>query len=540
VTATRAPWKAAVIALAVVGLSLVPYIVGGIVQTEDQIFGGFVFDLVDSNSYLAVMQQGMRGELRFISLYTPEPQQGVWMYTFYTVLGHLMRWTGLPLLVVYHGARALCGLLLLLIVYRFACFCLPRRAVCGTALWLVALSSGLGWLSEMIGPTGPGGISPLDFWFLEAYTFFSILTFPHFTLAWAALLVAFWTALAYDGNPRPGYLLAGGAAAFIATFVHPTLVLNVGGILAVYGLVVWASDRRFPRRWAVGGLPIAFGSCVAGIYFLLVFRADPVLSSWSQAIMLSPPPRYFLSGYGFLIPLALAGIVESGRRRDRRGWFLISWVAVAFSLAYVPFNLQRRLLEGVHIPISLLAAVGLHRCVLPAVARSRPARALARRGYPRRRAVWLVCNLLIVLTWLSNLYLVSSASITVWARVPKYFHSADQMATFDWMDHNLAWDETVLASYETGNLVPAWTGCRVFLGHWAESPDWLEREAQVQTFFDAATTDAWRMAFLRQYDIRYVLHGPQERALGGFDPNRSEYLKRVFRQGDISLYRVRR
>jgi hypothetical protein len=538
-TVPRAPCKAAVVALAVVGLSLAPYVVGGIVQTKDQVFGGFVFDLVDSNSYLAVMQQGMRGELRFISLYTPEPQQGVWMYTFYTLLGCLVRWTGLPLLVVYHGARAICSLLLLLIVYHFACFCLRQRAMCWTALWLTALSSGLGWLSEMIWPTMPDGTSPLDFWFLEAYTFFSILTFPHFTLAWAALLIAFWAALAYDATPRPGYLLAGGAAAFIATSVHPTLALNVGGILAVYGLVLWVSDCRFPRRWAVGGLPIALGSCVVGVYLLLAFRADPVLSSWSQAVMLSPPPRYFLSGYGFLIPLALVGTVELGRRRDRRGWFLISWVVVAFSLAYIPFNLQRRLLEGVHIPISLLAAVGLHRCVLPAVARSRPVCALAHRGYPRRRAVWLARNLLIVLTWLSNLYLIGSASITVWARAPKYFHSADQMAVFDWMGDHLAWDDTVLASYEAGNLIPAWTGCRVFLGHWAESPDWLERKAQVQTFFDAATTETWRVAFLRRYGIRYVFHGPGERALGGLDPDRSGCLERVFRQGGVSLYKVR-
>ncbi len=530
--------KALVVALAVVGLSLAPYAVGWVVQTEDQVFGGFVFDLDDSNSYLAVMQLGVRGEWRFISLYTPEPQRGVWMYTHYILLGHLARWTDLPPLAIYHGARAVCGLVLLLVVYRFACFCLRRHTVCWTAFLLVALSSGVGWFSEIFWPTGPGGISPLDFWFLDAYTFLGILTFPHFALAWTALIVTFWAALAYDANRRPASLLIGGAAAFIATAVHPTLALVIGGVLAVYGVYLWITGRRFPDHWMVSGLPILSGAGIVGVYLLLAFRADPVLTSWGQATMTSPPPQYFLSGYGLLGLLALAGTFDMVKRRDRRGVFLVSWVTATFLLAYAPFNLQRRLLEGVHIPISLLAAVGLHRCVLPVVARSRPVRALARLGYPRRRAVWLVRSLLIALTWLSNLYLVGSASLVVWARSPALFHSADQLAAFDWMADNLGWDNTFLASYETGNLIPAWTGRRVFLGHWAETLDWPERETQVATFFDAATTDPWRVALLCRHQITHVFHGPEERALGGFDPATVPYLEPVFRRGEVTVYRV--
>jgi len=236
--------------------------------------------------------------------------------------------------------------------------------------------------------------------------------------------------------------------------------------------------------------------------------------------------------------LALAGTADIARRRDRRGAFLVSWVMVAFLLAYTPFNLQRRLLEGVHIPISLLAAVGLHRCVLPAVARSRPVRAMARLGYPRRRAVWLVRSLLVVLTWLSNLYLVGSASLVVLARSPTPFHSADQLAAFGWMTNNLAWNNTFLASYETGNLIPAWTGRRVFLGHWAETLDWPERETQVEMFFDAATTDTWRVALLCRHQITHVFHGSQERALGEFDPATAPYLREVHTVGEATIYEV--
>jgi hypothetical protein len=61
-------WKVILVALAVVGVSTVPYLIGWAVQTETEVFGGFIMDLDDSNSYLAVMQQGMQGSWRFIPL----------------------------------------------------------------------------------------------------------------------------------------------------------------------------------------------------------------------------------------------------------------------------------------------------------------------------------------------------------------------------------------------------------------------------------------------------------------------------------------
>jgi hypothetical protein len=531
-------WNVILVALAVVGLSLVPYLVGWAVQTEDQVFGGFIIDLDDSNSYLAVMRLGMAGNWRFISLYTPESQRGVWMYTFYVLLGHLARWTGLSPLVIYHSARVVCGMALLVSAYHFACFCLHRRAVCWNALLLVSVSSGLGWLKEMIWPSVEGGISPLDFWFLDAYTFLGILTFPHFALAWTMVLAAFGSALAYNATPRPRYLLLGGCAAFLATSLHPTLSLVLGTVVAVYGLLLWIAGRRFPIRWTIAALPLVLGAGAMAGYLWLAFQNDPVLESWGQSIMSTPAFQHFLWGYGLLVPLAVAGALDVARKRAWRGIFLVVWMATSFLLAYIPFNLQRRLLESVHIPISLLAAVGLRR-LQAALAQSRFLRTVARFGYPRRRTVWVASSLLIAATSLSNLYMVSSASMTVWARPPDMFHHNTQLAVFGWLAEHLTDEDVVLSSYDTGNLIPAWTGHRVFLGHWAESVDWEERKRLVAAFFDAATPDSWRVAVLRRHNISHVFFGSQERDLGRFNPASATYLREAYAVGEAAVYEAR-
>jgi hypothetical protein len=316
------------------------------------------------------------------------------------------------------------------------------------------------------------------------------------------------------------------------------LALVLGVVLIVYGAVLWTSERRFPARWVVGGSSVVLGAGAMVGYLIFAFRADPLLSFYGQGVMQSPPPWYYVMGYGLLWPLALLGSVDSIRRRDRRGRLLIVWVVVVFVLAYSPLPMQRRLIEGVHIPICILAAAGLHQRVLPAVARSSLVRAVAHLGYPPHRAVWLVRSLLIVTTWLSNLYLVGSASMAVAAREPSLFLSGDQRAAFDWLCDNLAEDDVVFASHRTGNLIPAWTGHRVFLGHWSESLDWPEREEQAKAFFDIDTTDAWRITLLRQHTITYVFHGPRERARGDFDPATVSWLELAFRSGGVSVYQV--
>jgi hypothetical protein len=459
------------------------------------------------------------------------------VHTFYILLGHLVRWTGLSPLVIYHSARVVCGTLLLVSAYHFALFCLDRRTVSWNAFLLVSVSSGLGWLKELIWPSVQGGISPLDFWFLDAYTFLGILTFPHFALAWTMLLAAFGSVLAYDATPRLRYLLLGGGAAFLATAVHPTLPLIMSTVVSVYGLLLWIAGRRFPIRWGIAGVSVVLGAGAMAAHIWLAFRLDPVLGSWGQSIMATPAFQHFLSGYGLLVPLASVGAVDLTRRRQRRGIFLIVWVAAAFLVAYTPFNLQRRLLEGVHIPISLLAAVGLRRLLLN-LAQSRLVRTVAQLGYPRRRTVWLARSLLIAVMSLSNLYMLGSASLAAWARSSDLFHSSAQLAALDWLDEHLSDEDVVLASYDTGNLVPGRTGRRVFLGHWALSVDWEERKRLVEAFFDAATPDSWRVSFLSRHNISHIFFGGRERELGDFDPASASYLQEVHAVGEVTVYEV--
>jgi uncharacterized membrane protein len=98
----------------------------------------------------------------------------------------------------------------------------------------------------------------------------------------------------------------------------------------------------------------------------------------------------------------------------------------------------------------------------------------------------------------------------------------------------------VLAGYDTGNALPAWAPVRVVIGHGPESVNLAELRPEVEAFYAGATPRAARMRLLREYKVGYVFWGPEERALGDWDPGAVDYLEPVYDQDGYGIWKVGR
>ncbi len=217
---------------------------------------------------------------------------------------------------------------------------------------------------------------------------------------------------------------------------------------------------------------------------------------------------------------------------------LVIWPLVVAPLLYLPliFYLQRRMIEGVHLPLVCLAALGLAEGLLPAVQRSRLAGWLVRRRSTRPRMVRLVEGLTLAMTTPSTWYLLASLTLAAAAGHGALFVSRAEAAAIDRLSARASPTDTVLASYEISGYIPARSGQRVFWGHWAESIHLEEKRAAAEAFFSADPTFD-RADFLRRHGIVYVFYGPRERAAGGF-PTAAPYLEPVLQEGEVTVYRV--
>jgi len=530
---------AALLALTVLAITGLPYMAGWLASTPDRVFEGFVIDIDDAHSHLAKMQQGYQGEWRYRLLFTPEPHDGAYIHTFYIALGHLARLIDADLVTTYHGARLIFGFVYLLAAYAFAAFFLSDLAGRRLAYVLICFSSGLGWLALLVsGSFVVGDITPVDFWFIEMYSFFTVMLFPHTSLALALLLITFGLALRYIETGRWTAISGAMTSAIGVSVIHPFMLLVIALVLGGYWSFV--SFRQRLRLWRLPGLAaLVLAPLPIVVYQYVTMVSNRVFAGWqAQSLTLSPAPWHYALGYGVVLALAIPGSWWALRQGGR--WpFLPLWLFIIAPLLYAPvvFNLQRRMIEGAQIPLCILAAVGMTRYVLPAVGRSRLAIGLATHGYSSRRLELLVRNLLVGLTLPSTLLLILSAILVAMAGAPDMVHSADEIAAVDWLGANSTPNDTVLASYEVGGFIPARIGHRVFMGHWTETVDLASKRAAAERFYGGAT-DSERRAMLRQCGIVYVFHGLRERALGNFDPAQVDYLTLVFTSHDVSIYQV--
>ena len=506
VTSAERRWLL-IVSSGVLVLASLPYVMGALSATPDWVFTGLQVNPLDGVSYLAKMRLGFNGSWTFHLVYTVEQGPGAFVYTFYLALGQLARLFNLPLIVIFHLARILGGLTVLWLAYHLIARVTDRIDQRRRAWWLVALSSGLGWLATLL---GHGDSS--DMTIPESNTFYSLLTNAHFALA-AAIMLAIFIGV-FSTRRLTGLRLIGlSGLSLILAMMQPFASFVLYGILGVALLLIWRRDRLFPRTQSAAAFIAGLVTAPLLLYIYFAMQADAMLRTWlAQNQTPSPPLIDYALGYGLLLVTAIPGARLAWRRRSDWDLLLLAWIVLTALLLYAPIPLQRRLALGLHLPIAILAAQGLEQ--------------LFRSKWPRRfvMAATLPTSLLIVLA-------LFGGAVTHDRHI---FISANEAAAFNWLQINVPPDTVVLAAPETGAFIPAFAGQRVVYGHPYETVD-ADRQKQLVTDFFAGRLD--RLAMLRAYSINYVLVGPRERALGQFDaaalPVRS-----VYTSGDVAVYAV--
>jgi len=515
---TRAELRwVSIASLAVLLVASIPTLYAWALADADHVFTGFVYNTEDGNSYIAKMRLGARGAWRFQLIYTPEEHEGAWIYTFYLLLGKIAGGLKLSFVLAYHLARILLGAALLFVVYVFAAHFTPDVRTRRLAWVLVAIGSGLGWLLTLLGASHWLGDLPLDFWVPEAYVFLVLYNLPHLALAEALLLCAIlWTLYAAEGRGSR-WCLYGGLAAFFMAWVVPFYAGVLAAALGGYLLALLARRRRFPGREAGMVALTGLGTIPPVAYNAWVFTANPAFATWAaQNRILSPHPLHYLLGFALLLVPAAWGGIQAIQQREERWLLPVAWVLVVPLLLYLPFNLQRRLIAAVQVPLALLAAAGL-------VAWFRNRR-WAQVGY-------------VAVVSLTNLLLVVGNLGPIQQRTTPIYRPGAEVAALEWLAAQAEADEIVLASFQVGNVIPAWTDLRVFAGHGPETLNSAKKQEDLYRFFDSATDESWRQALLRDSGVDYIFYGPQERALGGWDPADVHYLARIYQAGDYAIYR---
>jgi len=525
--------RARLVALLILLCISIPYLFAARLAGHEAVFGGFLLNPQDGNSYLAKMYQGWRGDDSFTLPYTAEPGQGAHLFLFYLWLGKLARWVEIPLTLAYHLARLIGSVAMLFALQRFIAAYTPNAGWNDWCFALAGLGLGLGWLLF------PLGIIISDFWIAEAYPFLSAYVNPHFALGLALLL----SLLTFGGAESKGLAVSfalSAAVGFALSILSPFGVILA--CLVMSGVLVWEwvrffrahGARTFRELWQfldaekevippprqilprLGG--VILGGAPLLIYALWIARVHPQLALWNaQNLTLTPAAWDVALGLSPALLLAIPGVVWIVRQHQPRGMLPLIWTAMGLFLIYLPLGLQRRFMMGIYAPTVVLAAYGLQSL----------------QPFLKQRAP-LVARLAFSLALPTTGLILAMGIFGALARDPFLYLSASEAKAMRWIETHTPQNALVLCAPDSGMFIPAQTGRRVIYGHPFETVNAEQEKRLVMQFFQGEMLSP--QSFLADRRVDYIFYGPRERRLGEMPP--FLHSKSVFSNSDVIIYQV--
>ena len=513
--------------------------------TSEQFMGLIGREAIDDNNvYLGLMRQAAEGKVLFTNNFTSEPNPPALFNFVYLVLGRLAAVTGWSLDLVHRLFGGLSIVLLVLVTYAFIATAIRRPWYRRMALILACFGVGLTWLARLGYRLTGIHTKTVDSWLVETSIFHTMLVYPHFVFA-AALMVGSLLFL-LKAQRRQGLIpaVAGGLCGALLAASHTFEVVVLLPTAITYFVLEWMARERppAPNRWVSLVLILSLPLPVLILNQWTLTR-EPM---WGNVVarldFYTPDPFRLALGLGaafFIVILTFDGFLRPNRSAGER--MSKAWLLVALALVYFPkFNWRYHLLNGIQIPLAILATQGLRRTVFRAMLRRRSRTSIpwwprVLRGWP---GVLTASGVIIILCCLSSINLILSYRHEAGqVAEPTYLPKAE-VAALEWLRREVPRDALVFATYATGNYIPRLSGQRVFIGEDKLTENLDSREAEVEGFFRAGWSDQERMSLLQRFGVDYLFYGSDERRVGDYDPSRASFLQPVYQVGGVKIYRV--
>lgn len=553
------------LALGVGVVAMFPFLFGYLARPPGSTYLGVPFATDDAMVYAAWMRQAMDGRFLFDNRFAIEPQAGLTFHLYFLLLGWLAKPLGIPLAMTV-GRVAFSVLFVFLasrLVQRFSEDPYTQKL----GIVLSVFGGGVGFLCwHTFGvafvrpsPLSPffGGRLPIDVWQTEGFVFPSMLVNGLFMVSLCLILGVFLCVL----DARTGWRPVGWGALWFAVLmnIHSYDVALIAMVLVGFLATVLANRTPHAGVWVLRVLVMVLGVIPAALWFLHVFRNDPVFQARAAVPTYAAPFAALIGGYVLLLALALYGFAKSPERRIVLGagalavavaigfglslgagegywmplgvWVLVFAAAVAMAVLlrgsspgynlvlcwalaglaapYFPTAVQRKFAFGLSIPWAMLAAAGLAALL---AARERGVRNLVAvfgiAVLSGTSLQWFFRDLNLVKANVSNttvhaLYLTPNIKeILLALHQPKERRIVLAMPGIA----NPVGPDAFSTPYlpDLNAILSGFSGVYTYAGHWGETPDYNRRRSEATFFFLRASPEQ-RAAFLRDKKIDYLV-----------------------------------
>lgn len=551
-----------ILAAALVLAGTLPYCYGYWHAGDDAVFMGFVGrGVFGLNGYLMLARQAQEGYHLLENLTTSDPAPRVFFNAEWWLFGKMARWSGLPLIAIFHLWRVASAFLFVFSAWYLLRWCLDTPFQRKFALAWMTLGSGFGWMllagSRLITTLAPSTLAfaqdhnisgtvirnllapvPADVVGVSVPAY--IVNQPHFIRANACAMLMAACLIAAARTSRNRYFWLGGLAGLAHIAIRPYNIPEIYLTLALFPLLLGLREGRLaPNRFT--------GYVVAGLIML------PMVAyyAWLQKVnaMAAPGPDWrpdlFVNhvlwlGLPFLVMcLCLRGLPDVRAARTS-SLYLALWFALAFliSQAYPYYRRGQEAAFPAYMTVPAILAIGPIRALYLALCDSAWAKRLPV-DVATLRFKRIAAALVVVFCMPSFLVAYVGMFTGLGSRPAPYYVSTAVYEGLKWLEQNAGKHDTVLSSFEVGQLVPRVAGIKTYQGHHMITSNAAEKYADAERFLGTPGDDEFKRDLVGRRGIKYLFLGPQEARPNPMRPEGHPWLEKRFEKGNVRIYAVR-
>lgn len=522
----------AIISLVSIILSTAPYLYLYFTKLDNSIYlWAHAFNTGDTMVYFSYIEQVKQGHFLFKDLFTSEPHLR-FLNIFWLLTGFLAKLLNLTSAAAYHAVRILLIPIFIWTLKKTSDYFLPNNRHSTTILLFLAYFTGFG---IMLNPFLQNGlvaemVAGLDLACPEATPYMSMLFSGHFIMSWICLL---WSIILISKMYQFKSLKYAAGAGFLSLFFlqfHPyyaPLIFLFSFFTGFYFYFTKKNNTLTTLKLIITHALISLPAILYYIYFLLFDYRFSIFFKQNN----TPSPEWWviLLSFGPLFPLAIIGIIKLYRDKNIsiKNFLLILWLVLSTILLFSPFKSQRRFIEGMFVPILLLAwpiIESIYYFIMK----------------PKRNKIVAVSIIIFTLLLSSQTtFFIFFITHRLQHNQPDYIYYPDDIIKpIAWIKKNIQESDIILSSKFSGIFIAGLAGKQTYLGHRGETLFFDEKKKTENAFF-YSLTDIQRIKFLVDNKLTILYWSNKEKAEStDFNPDSKPYLTKIYNDSTTQIYRI--
>jgi hypothetical protein len=477
----------------------------------------------DLNNYLSIIEEVRSDGLKTHNLMTAEPHPAFQIRPFHAALGILGKiFPTLSPVTLLEIGRIVASIFLLTLIAILVSRLYDSQKDRIASFFLITIGSGLGWLHLVWDPP--------DLGYSELSTFLAITSAPLYQLSLGCVLGIILSVLAAykaeSSQKRFLYTLLAAMMAILLGFERPFPLIPLSFTMVSFVVIEFLNSKNSRVKLLTITIPICICAALTVLYQIRLMQEIPVYAEWNrQHVVTSPKFPAIFQALGLMLPLAVIGFNELRKKDSQLTLIFLLYAVCSIISSKIPIQIQERFLEGLPLSVAILATAGLVRLM----------------HVIRRPALQLLFAVVVLVMLAPSSWIALRRDLTaVSKKSAPQFMPENFIVGMKALKKVSQPEEPVLSLELAGNFIIAYSTRPTVVSHRVATARFMEKKKLVADLFQLPAEDSKAKELIKTSTARWLFWGPEEKdfASGHFNPDQASYLKRVYENPMVTIYRI--